>query len=90
MIGCRICVEASGYPWVRPMLTHPESPGVLAWDHQEGNGEIKTYVWLKDEDFVVIMKKYPDGKRRLITAFWVEYGNAKRKLMKKYERRIGA
>ncbi|WP_293652838.1 hypothetical protein [Thiolapillus sp.] len=77
-------------PWVRPMLDLPEKPEVLAWDHQEGDGTIKTYVWLEDDDFVVIMKKYPDGRRRLITSFWVEYRNTRRKLRKKYERRIGA
>jgi len=75
-------------PWVRPMLDQPEMPEVLAWDHAEGDGTVKTYVWLENYDFVVIMKKYPDGRRRLVTSFWLEYGNAKRKLRKKYERSI--
>lgn len=75
-------------PWVRSMLDQAQRPEVLAWDHEEGDGTIKTYVWLENYDFVVIMKKYPDGRRRLITAFWVEYSNAKRKLRKKYERRL--
>ncbi|MDA3807956.1 MAG: hypothetical protein PF440_08615 [Thiomicrorhabdus sp.] len=75
-------------PWVRPMLNHPEKTEILAWDHEEGGGTVKTYVWLENDDFVVIMKKYPDGRRRLITSFWVEYGNTKRKLRKKYECRI--
>jgi len=44
-------------PWVRPMLDHPEKPEVLAWDHKEGDGAVKTYVWLEDYDFVVIMKR---------------------------------
>jgi hypothetical protein len=75
-------------PWVRPMLENHLHPEVLAWDHEEGDGSIKTYVWLKDFDFVVIMKKFPDRTRRLITSFWLEYPNAKKKLMKKYDRRI--
>lgn len=75
-------------PWVRPMLDYPEKREVLAWDHEEGDGTIKTYVWLENHDFVVIMKKYPDGRRRLITSFWVEYANTKRKLRKKYDRGI--
>ncbi len=75
-------------PWVRPILDDPGEPEVLAWDHREGDGTIKTYVWLENDDFLVIMKKYPDGQRRLITSFWVEYENAKRKLRKKYERRL--
>lgn len=75
-------------PWVRPMLDQPKHPEVLAWDHEEGDGVIKTYVWLENYDFVVILKKYPDGGRRLITSFWLEYSNTKRKLRKKYERRL--
>jgi len=75
-------------PWVRPMLDQPGKAEILAWDHEEGDGTIKTYVWLEDYDFIVILKKYPDGRRRLITSFWVEYGNTRRKLRKKYDRRI--
>jgi hypothetical protein len=75
-------------PWVRSMLDHSDKPEILAWDHDEGDGTVKTYVWLESYDFVVIMKKYSNGRRRLITSFWVEYGNTKRKLRKKYERRI--
>ena len=75
-------------PWVRPIIDQPGQPEVLAWDHEEGDGSIRTYVWLEDFDFVVIMKKYPNGGRRLITSFWVEYENTKRKFKIKYDRRI--
>jgi hypothetical protein len=75
-------------PWVRPMLDHPQMPEVLAWDYVEGDGTIKTYVWLENYDFLVVMKKYPDGRRRLITSFWIEYRHTKQKLRKKYEVRI--
>jgi hypothetical protein len=74
--------------WVRPMLNQPECPEALAWDYEEGDGTVKTYVWLENYDFVVILKKYPDSSRRLITSFWLEYSHAKRKLKKKYERRL--
>ena len=75
-------------PWARPMLEHPDEPEILDWDYEEGDGTIKTYVWLKDFDYLIILKKYPDDGRRIITAYWVEYGHEKRKLMKKYQRRI--
>ena len=77
-------------PWVRQMLRHSYKPEILAWDHAEGDGTVKTYVWLENYDFVVIMKRYADGRRRLVTSFWVEYGNTKDKLRKKYVRRIQA
>lgn len=75
-------------PWVRPMLDYSTEPEILAWDFKEGDGTIKTYVWLKDYDFLVVMKKYSDGSRRLITSFHVEYPHKRKKLQKKYDNRI--
>ena len=67
--------------WVKPLIENSNDPEVLSWDYEEGNEAIKTYVWLKELNFVVIMKKYGDGKRRLITAFYVDRG------YKDYERK---
>ena len=77
-------------PWVRPILCRPPYPEILDWDYEEGDGTTKTYVWLKENNFVVILKKYPDGSRRLITSFWIDYPHTKRRLMNKYNHRIGA
>ncbi len=74
-------------PWVRPMIEHAGCDEGKAWDYQEADGSLKTYVWLEDQQFVVIMKKYPDGGRRLLTSFYVDYPHYRRKLLKKYERR---
>lgn len=75
-------------PWARPMLVNADAPEVLDWDYEEGDGTIQTYVWLKDFDYLMILKKYPDGGRRLVTSFWIEYSNMRRKLEKKCNRRI--
>jgi|APMed6443717190_1056831.scaffolds.fasta_scaffold14616_2 hypothetical protein len=75
-------------PWVKPLIEHPAEPEVLAWDHEEGDGTIKTYVWIRDYDFVVIMKKFPDGKRRLITSFYVDSGYKRDDFERKYANRI--
>jgi len=75
-------------PWVRPMLDWPDRAEILDWDFEEADGTIKTYVWLKDHDFVVIMKKFPDETRRLITSFWIEYNNTRRKMQKKHDNRL--
>jgi hypothetical protein len=61
---------------------------VLAWDYEEGDLTIKTYVWLKDLDFTVIMKKYPDNKRRLITSFYVNKDYKRKDFQRKYANRI--
>ncbi len=70
-------------------VVEPGSSGVLDWDHLGGDGTVKTYVWLKDHDYLAIMKKYPDSSRRLITAYCLEHESEKRKLLKKYRRGLG-
>jgi len=75
-------------PWVRPMIECPDETEIVDWDYLEGDGDIHTYIWLKEYNFVVIMKKYKDGRRRLITAHYIDYSNKKKKLASKYEKRI--
>lgn len=80
--------RAERLPWARPMLDHLDAPEILDWDYEEGDGTVHTYVWLKDFDYLIVMKKYRDGRRRLITAYYVDYENTRRKLLKKFERRL--
>ena len=61
---------------------------MLVWDYEEGDLTIKTYVWLKEYDFIVIMKKYPDDKRRLITSFYVDKFYKRKDFERKYANRI--
>jgi hypothetical protein len=75
-------------PWVRALIDHSREPEVLAWDHEEANGRVNTYLWLRDHDFVVLMRRYADGRRRLLTSFYVTYPNYRRKLEKKHKRRL--
>lgn len=74
-------------PWARPIINNCNDQEVLSWDYIEGDGVTHTYVWLNNHDYVIIMKKYTDDSRRLLTAFWVEYPNTKRKLLKKFKQR---
>lgn len=72
-------------PWLKHILENNHSD-ILSWEYKEADGIIKTYVWLKDHDYVAILKNTKHGLI-LITAYWVEYGNTKRKLMQKYNSR---
>ena len=65
-------------------MEHPDVAEMLCWDYMEGDGTIKTYVWLREVDFVVIMKKYPDESRRLITSFYVDSEYKRKDLERKY------
>ena len=80
--------RAERLAWIRPLLEHAATPEVLAWDYSEGDGSVRTYVWLKDEDFAVVLKKYPDGRRRLVTAFCVLFPRKRRELERKHANRI--
>lgn len=75
-------------PWARPMIDSPSQPEVLAFDYLESDGDTNTYVWLKDHDFVVLMKRYRDGRRRLLTSFYIKYKNYRGKLQRRYARRV--
>jgi hypothetical protein len=75
-------------PWIKPLIEHPIKPKVLAWDYEEGDNTIKTYIWIRDCDFVVIMKKFPNGKRRLITSFYVDSQYKRDDFERKYSHRI--
>jgi hypothetical protein len=61
---------------------------VIAWDYEEGDSQVKTYVWLKDYDFVVIMKKVRNNKRRLITSFYVDRRYKRQNFERKYRNRL--
>ena len=75
-------------PWVKPLIEHPSASEVLAWDYEEGDQTIKTYIWIKDYDFVVIMKRYPNEKRRLITSFYIDETYKREDFKRKYASRI--
>jgi len=75
-------------PWVRALIENSNQPEVKAWDYEEGDLTIKTYVWLKEFDFIVIMKKYPDNQRRLITSFYVDKPYKRKDFERKFANRI--
>lgn len=75
--------------WIKPIIEHADEPEIFDWDYyDEDKKRIITYLWLKDYDFIVIMKKLKNERRVLLTAYYVKYNNAKRKFEKKYADRI--
>lgn len=74
--------------WARPMFDNIGDSEILAWDYLEGTGDTKTYIWLKNYDYVIILKKMQNGSRRLITAYWVEYQNEVDTFQRKYNQKL--
>ena len=84
--------RAERLPWCRPTIEHCSDPEVRIWDYREGNGRIRTYVWLQNYDYVVVLEKRSlRGGRSiafLITAFYVSGGQSRSGLAKKYQRKV--
>ncbi len=74
--------------WVNSIICNHQKNEILDWDYKEGDGTIKTYLWLKEHSFLVILKLFPDGSRRLVTSFHVNYASKKIELERKLENRI--
>ena len=71
-------------PWLKAILENAHDSAILNWEDIGDDGTTRVYVWLKDYDYIAIMKRTKKGFLILLTAYWLEYENAKRKLMKKY------
>ncbi|MBV8802455.1 MAG: hypothetical protein JO131_05755 [Gammaproteobacteria bacterium] len=74
-------------PWLKQILENSHEPEILAWEYIEGDGSINLYIWLKAHDYIAILKKIKKRYVVLVTAYWIEFPNTKRKLMKKYNAR---
>jgi hypothetical protein len=79
-------------PWCRPTIDNFKEIAVLTWDFREARGQVRTYLWLKKYDYVVVLEK--QSKRlgpiyMLITAFYVDYASKRRDLETRYLNRLG-
>ena len=65
-----------------------DEPEIIDWDNEDNKKRTITYVWLKNYDFIVIMKKLKNEKRLLLTAYYIEFNHARKKFEKNYENRL--
>jgi hypothetical protein len=83
--------RAERLPWCGPTITNSTHEAVKVWDYMEGKrGRLRTYVWLENLDYVVILERQKTRKGQiahLVTAFYVEGSSGRRNLGKKYENR---
>jgi len=87
--GTPDCDRAERLPWIRAIIEHPDAPGILNWEFREGTGELHTYLWLVEFDFVVVLGplRKSDRGMQLITAFYVQSEMRRAELRRKYEAR---
>lgn len=85
--------RAGRLPWARPIIDHEAAVEMLTWDFDQDTNRgttVRTYVWLKDHDYVVILERQPKQKGdifMLVTSFFVNFESKRRDLQSRYERR---
>ncbi|MDP8258923.1 MAG: hypothetical protein P9L90_05835 [Candidatus Aadella gelida] len=79
-------LRAEKLPWGRPIIENCSDLEVLNWKNKRGS-KIKIYLWLKNFDYVVILKEH---KRDcvLLTAYHIDQLYMVRQLNRKYSKRI--
>lgn len=78
--------RAERLPWCGPTITNSHDPVVTVWDYRETSGRVRTYVWLENWDYLIILEKRQQRRGLiafLITAYFVEGDSTKRKLRRK-------
>jgi len=76
--------------WVRPIIEHFWADEVVEFDKDEGRRGVRSYLWLRDYDYVVILQKKRQRKSKiafLITGYHVDR-SYRRSLERKYRNRL--
>lgn len=76
--------RANKIHWVRKILENHSEPEITYFEFLESDGSIHDYYWLKDEDFIVIMKKMTPNYT-IVTAFAIDGKRERGNLEKKYQ-----
>ena len=84
--------RAERLAWIRPIVEHSDDPAVKTWDYPERRGRNRTYLWLEEWDYVVILE-FSDRLDvgpvyYLVTAYYVEYNSKRRDLRSRYASRL--
>ena len=76
------------------LSTMKRMPALAVWEFNDvtpkGASVIRTYLWLKNHDYVVILERQPKDKGdvfMLITSFYLDHEAKRRDLQSRYERR---
>lgn len=82
--------RAERLPWCAPTITHSQESTVMVFDYMEGRGQVRTYVWLKDWDYCIIIQMVGRSRKvaMLITAFYVTGPSQKRSLQVKFDKKV--
>lgn len=84
--------RAKRLAWCRATIDHCGESEVQLFDYREGDGKVRTYLWVTDADYVVILEKKFRRKKLvaylLVTAFCLDGPSRRRAMQRKYDNRI--
>lgn len=83
--------RAERLPWCAPAITNANDNSVTVWDYREAKGNIRTYLWLQNGDYVVVLEKKTIRRGEiafLVTAFYVDGPGRRRALEHKHKKRL--
>jgi hypothetical protein len=84
--------RAKRLAWCRATIDHCAGREVLTFDYVEGDGKVRTYLWVRDADYVVILGKTFRKRKAvaylLVTAFCLDGPSRKRAMQRKYDNRV--
>lgn len=86
--------RAGRLPWAKPIIANSDDGSVLVWDYEDETCRrkaVRTYLWLKQHDFLVILEKQSAAQRqiyRLITSFHITYAAKRKDLESRYAKQI--
>jgi len=82
--------RAERLPWCGPTIDNSDDVALRVWDYEEGTRKVRTYLWLEEFDYVIILEKQTKGFRSvafLVTAFHVDGESRRQALRRKYNAR---
>lgn len=83
--------RAKRLKWCRATMENSNTPDVLVFDYEEGDGSIRRYLWVHECDYLVVLAKRSEAGRDkayfLVTAFYLDGPSSKRRIQKKYDQR---
>jgi hypothetical protein len=83
-VSLRRCERIS---WIKAIIENASDPAILVWEKEQKTSkrrDIRTYLFLEQEDFLVILQELKHG-HYLVTAIYVDNPNQKRKHLKAHK-----
>ena len=77
--------------WARAVIDNAHTDDVAAFEYEESRGRVRTYLWVKSGDYVVILEKKSRSQSDiyfLTTAFSLDGPSRRRAMEKKFQNRL--